>query len=69
LEEKKLLFYLREKLAPEVHRESGGTATEDTDKVVLESLDGVFDHVALMVIRGNKFICHIGVLDDLIICH
>ncbi len=41
-EEKKLPFYLREKLAPEVHRESGGTATENTTKVVLECLDGFF---------------------------
>ena len=52
-------FYLREKLAPEVHRESGGSATDNTNKVVLECLDGFFGHVALMVARGNKFICHI----------
>ncbi len=67
LEEKKLLFYLWEKLAPEVQRESRGTATEDTNKVVLECLDGFFSHVALVVVRGNKFICHIGVADGLLV--
>jgi hypothetical protein len=46
LEEKKLLFYLWEKLAPEVQRESRGTATENANKVVLECLDGFFSHVA-----------------------
>ncbi len=68
LEEKKLPFYLQEKLAPEVHRESGGTATKDTNKVVLECLDGFFGHVALMVVQGNKFVCHIGVADGLLVC-
>ncbi len=68
LEEKKLPFYLWEQLAPDVHRESGGTATEDTNKVVLEYLDGFFGHVALMVIQGNKFVCHIGVADDFLVC-
>jgi hypothetical protein len=58
-----LRFYLR------VHRESGGTATENTNKVVLECLDGFFGHVALMVVWGNKFICHIGVANGLFVCH
>jgi hypothetical protein len=62
-----LPFYLREKLAPEVHRESGGTATEDTNKAVLECLDGL-GHVVSIVIRGNKFVCHIGVANDLLVC-
>jgi hypothetical protein len=60
-EEKILSFYLQEKLAPEVHRENGGTATEDTNKGVLECLDGFFGYVLTMVVRGNKFVCHIGV--------
>jgi hypothetical protein len=68
-EEKKLPFYLREKLAPKVHRKSGGTATENTNKVALECLDGFFGHVVLMVVRGNKFICHIGDADGLLVCH
>ncbi len=51
-----MLFYLQEKLAPEVHRESGGIATEDTNKVVLECLNGFFGHVASMVVQGNKFL-------------
>ncbi len=66
-EEKKLPFCLWEKLAPEVQRESRGTATEDTDKVMLECLDGFFSHVALMVVRGNKFICHVRVADGLLV--
>ncbi len=69
LEEEKSPFYLREKLAPEVHRESRGIATEDTNKVVLECLDGFFSHVALMVVLGNKFVCHIRVVDGLLVCH
>ncbi len=69
LQDKKLPFYLREKLAPKVQREIGGTATENINKVVLECLDGFFCHVALMVVRGNKFICHIGVANGLLVSH
>ncbi len=61
-------FYLWEKLAPEVQRENRGTATEDANKVVLECLDGFFSHVALMVVQGNNFICHVGVADGLLVC-
>jgi hypothetical protein len=67
-EEKKLPFYLQEKLAPEVHRESRGTTTEDTEKVVLECLDGFFAHVVSMVVRGNKCVCHVGVANGLLVC-
>ncbi len=63
-----MLFYLWEKLAPEVHREGWGTATEDTNKVVLECLDGFFDHVASMVVWGDKFVCHVGVANGLLVC-
>ncbi len=68
LEEKKLPFYLWEKLAPEVQRESRGTANEDANKVVLECLDGFFSHFALMVVRGNKLICHVKVTNGLLVC-
>ena len=51
-------FHLREKLAPEVEEKGGGTPAEDTDEVILESLDGLLRHVATMVIGGNKFKCH-----------
>jgi hypothetical protein len=61
-------FYLWEKLAPEVNRESRGTATEDANEVVLECLDGFFSHVVLMVVRGNKFVCHVGVANCLLVC-
>ncbi len=50
-----------------MQRESRGTGTEDANEVVLECLDGIFSHVALMVIRGNKFICHVGVVDGLLV--
>jgi hypothetical protein len=53
-----LPFQLREKLAPEVEGKSGRTSAEDAYKVILESLDGLFSHVATMVIGGNKFECH-----------
>ena len=52
------MFHLREKLAPEVERKSGGTPAEDANEVILESLDGLFSHVATMVVGGNKFECH-----------
>jgi hypothetical protein len=51
-----------------MQRESRGTATEDANKVVLECLDGFFSHVALMVVWENKFICHVGVADGLLVC-
>ena len=51
-------FHLREKLAPEVEGKSGGTPAEDADEAILESLDGLFSHVAKMVVGGNKFKCH-----------
>ncbi len=69
LEEKKLLFYLWEKLAPEVQRESRGTATEDANKVVLECLDRFCSHVASMVIRGNMFIRHVRIADGFLVRH
>ncbi len=65
LEEKKLSFYLWEKLTPEGQRESRGTATEDADEVVLECMDGFFSHVASMVVQGKKFICHVRVANGL----
>jgi hypothetical protein len=67
-EEKKLPLNLWEKLAPEVQRESRGTATEDANKVVLECLEGFFSHVALMVVWGNKFITHFRLADGLLAC-
>jgi hypothetical protein len=68
-DEKKLPFYLWEKLASEVQRESRVTATEDADKVVLECLDGFFSHVASMVVRGNKLISQVTVTNGFLVCH
>ena len=45
---------MREKLAPEVEGKSGGTPTEDAKEVILESLDGLFSHVAPLVIGGEQ---------------
>ncbi len=53
-----MLFHLREKLAPEVEGKSGGTPTEDANEVILESLDGLFSHAAMLVVGGNRFECH-----------
>ena len=61
-------FHLREKLAPEVEGKSGGTPAEDADKVILESLDGLFSHVATMVVGGNKFECHARCANGFLLC-
>ena len=61
-------FHLREKLAPEVEGKSGGTPAEDTNEVILESLDGLFSHVAPMVIGGNKFKCHAQCANGFLVC-
>ena len=61
-------FHLREKLAPEVEGKSGGPSTEDADKVILESLDGLFSHVTTMVIRENKFECHARCANGFLVC-
>ena len=45
-------------MAPEVEGKSGGTPAEDANKMILESLDGLFSHVATMVVGGDKFECH-----------
>ncbi len=60
-------FYLWEKLAPEVQGESRGTAAEDAYKVVPEFLDSFFSHVALMVIWGEKYVCHLRVADGFLV--
>ncbi len=61
--------HLREKLAPEVEGRSGGTPTEDANKVILESLDGFFSHVATMVVGENKFECHAQCVNGFLVRH
>ncbi len=61
-------FHLREKLAPEVMGKSGGTPADNANKVILESLDGLFSHVATMVVDGNKFKCHARCVNGFLIC-
>ena len=64
-----MLFHLREKLAPEVEGKSGGTPAEDADEMILESLDGLFSHVATMVVGGNKFKSHARCANGFLIRH
>jgi len=45
-EEKELLLDLWEKLTPKVDWHGWGASAEDSDKMVLEGLDGFFRHVA-----------------------
>ncbi len=58
--EKQLTFDLGEKLAPKMHWHGGGASAEYADHVVLEHLDGLLGEVAAMIIRGDKFVCHLG---------
>ena len=52
-EEKELSFDLWEKLTPKVDWHGWGASAEDSDKMVLEGLDGFFGHVASVFVRGN----------------
>ncbi len=46
---------------------SGGTPAEDANEVILESLDGLLSHVALMIIGGNKFECHVRCVNGFLV--
>jgi hypothetical protein len=37
--------------------------TYQPHKTILEGLDGLFSHVAAMIIGGNKLVCHVGLLN------
>ncbi len=52
-EEKELLFDLWEKLTPKVDWHGWCTSADDSDKMVLEGLDGFFRHVALVFLGGD----------------
>ena len=54
-------------LTPEVDGHGVGATAENTDKMVLEGLDGAFCHVAVMVVRRNKFVGHAGRLNGLFV--
>jgi hypothetical protein len=66
--EKQLTFNLGEKLAPKMHRHGGQAFAEHADHVVLERLDGLLGQIALMVIGGDKFVCHLGEFDFSFVC-
>jgi hypothetical protein len=61
--EKQLTFDLGEKLAPKMHRHGGRASAEHADHAVLEPLDGLLGKVAMIVIGGDKFACHLGEFD------
>ncbi len=63
-----MTFNLGEKLAPKMHRHGGQASTEYADHVVLERLDGLLGKVAMMVIRGDEFICHLGEFNLGLVC-
>ena len=48
-----LLFGLWDGLAPKVHVKSCGHSTEETNKVVFPSLDGLLCGIFVVVIGGN----------------
>ncbi len=66
--EKQLTFNLGEKLAPKMHRHGGRASTEYADHVVFECLDGLLGKVLTMVIRGDKFVCHLVELNLGLVC-
>jgi len=63
-----LTFNLGEKLAPKLHRHGGQATAEYADHVVLERLDGLLGKVAMMVIGGDEFVCHLGEFDFGLVC-
>ncbi len=58
--EKQLAFHLGENLAPKMHRHGVGASAKYADHVVLEHLDGLLGEVVAMVVKGDKFACHLG---------
>jgi hypothetical protein len=61
--EEELLLGLREELIPEMNGYYGCTSTEYAHKMILQGLDGLFSHVAAVIIGGNKLVCYVGDLD------
>ncbi len=51
-----------------MHTHGGQATAEYTDHVVLERLDGLFGKVAMMVIGGDEFVCHLGEFDLGLVC-
>ncbi len=66
--EKQLTFNLGEKLAPKMHRHGGQPSAEYADHVVLERLDGLLGMVAVMVVGGDGFVCHLGEFNFGFVC-
>ncbi len=66
--EKQLTFDLGETLAPKMHRHGGRASAEHADHVVLECLDGFLGQIAMMVIGGDEFVCHLGEFNFGLVC-
>ncbi len=62
------MFDLGEKLASKMHRHGGRASAEHADHVVLERLDGFLGQIVLMVIGGDKFVCHLSEFDFGLVC-
>jgi hypothetical protein len=67
--EKQLMFDLGEKLAPKMHWHGGGASADYADHVVFECLDGLLGKVAALVVKGGKFICHLGEFNFGFVCN
>ncbi len=51
-----------------MHRHGGQASTEYADHVVLECLDGLLGKVAMMVIRTDEFVYHLGEFNLNLVC-
>ena len=52
-QKQEILFGLWDGFAPEVNGKSRGCYTEDTNKMVFSSLDGLLGNISAVVIGGN----------------
>jgi hypothetical protein len=51
-----------------MHRHGGQASAKNADHVILEHLDGFLSKVAMMVIGGDKFVCHLGEFNFGLVC-
>ncbi len=64
-----MAFHLGYGLAPQMERKGVRCSTEDTEKVIFPSLDGLFGQVATMVVGWDKLVVHVSGLDFDLVCH
>ena len=63
LEEEELAIGLWNGLAPQVEWKGFGGTAEDSNKVVLPGLDSAFCQVSTVIVRRDKLIGHLCVVD------